>query len=198
MSDQAPPWPENQSDATVESCWSGPALNPVVPASELPTIDPARFESVAGPYLPMRLLVVVAPVAIVALIAALALAGSGLSPLVVGLGILILTVLVVLVAVREVLAARRAGYLIRSEDFSFRRGVMWRRVDTMPFARVQNVVIRRGPVERLFGLSTLHMQSAGGFIHAFGLDEHTAERLKAIVVGRAASLAEEERADGDR
>ncbi len=84
------------------------------------------------------------------------------------------------------------GYLDREHDLSFRSGVISRSVATAPFARVQHVSIGRGPLERRFGLSTLQLRTAGGHIAVPGLPHAIVERLKELVAGRAAALAEAE------
>lgn len=196
MAPQALPTPPSPSEAMTVAPASPPTAaftNQRVAPDQLPRLDPGSFEPVAPAFARMRLFMV------------------GLSSVVgtvlvgvVGLAVLDLALPVVITAVAAVLAAclaialfqraeaRRMGYQVRSHDFSFRRGVVWRRVDTMPFARVQHAVIRRGPVERFFGLATLHLRSAGGSLLVTGLDTDRSDRLKTLVVERAGALADEE------
>ncbi len=55
----------------------------------------------------------------------------------------------------------RIGYRLSSDQIQIQRGNVWR-VDTiMPFSRVQHIDIAEGPMERLFGLASLVMHSAG-------------------------------------
>ena len=77
---------------------------------------------------------------------------------------------------------------VREHDISYRRGVLVRSVQTLPFVRVQHTRITRSLVQRRFGLSTLHVNTAGPDIAIEGLAADDAERLKALVVERAGDL----------
>jgi putative membrane protein len=44
----------------------------------------------------------------------------------------------------------------------FRRGLIWTKATGVPLARVQSIDIERGPVQRLFGIQALHVQTGGG------------------------------------
>jgi putative membrane protein len=47
-------------------------------------------------------------------------------------------------------------------EVRLRRGVFSERITSVPFDRVQSIDTVRGPVQRLFGVVELHVQSAGG------------------------------------
>lgn len=82
------------------------------------------------------------------------------------------------------LGLRRYRYTLWSLDddgFGLRRGRMWYTETRVPASRVQHLDIRRGPLERRFGLSTLLVHTAGTRQHAVaipGLDAADAERLR--------------------
>ena len=40
-------------------------------------------------------------------------------------------------------------------------GVIWKKYVTIPYGRIQNVDIYRGPLARILGLSDIHVQTAG-------------------------------------
>ena len=52
--------------------------------------------------------------------------------------------------------------------------------------------MRQGPIERLFGLATLGINSAGPDLAIAGLGIDDATRLRALVVERAGDLIEEQ------
>jgi uncharacterized protein len=52
-------------------------------------------------------------------------------------------------------------YRIEPDGVKANRGVFWRKKTTVPYRKITNVDITQGPVERLYGLSTLHVQTAG-------------------------------------
>lgn len=76
---------------------------------------------------------------------------------------------------------RFTRWLLDADGFALRRGRMWHSETRVPASRVQHLDIRRGPVERRFGLSTLLVHTAGTRQHAVavpGLDADDAERLR--------------------
>src|SRR5690606_26959256 len=89
-----------------------------------------------------------------------------------------------LVALGAWMGLRRYRYtrwLLDADGFALRRGRMWHSETRVPASRVQHLDIRRGPVERRFGLSTLLVHTAGTRQHAVavpGLDADDAERLR--------------------
>lgn len=91
--------------------------------------------------------------------------------------------------------ARRLAYQLRERDLSFRSGVISRRVETIPFSRVQHVSVGRGAIERMLGLSTLTVSSAGPDIAVPGLAPDDAERIKGLVAERAGAVDADESDD---
>lgn len=76
---------------------------------------------------------------------------------------------------------RYTGWLLDADGFGLRRGRMWHSETRVPASRVQHLDIRRGPLERRFGLSTLLIHTAGSRQNAVtlpGLDADDAERLR--------------------
>lgn len=72
-------------------------------------------------------------------------------------------------------------YAVRQEDVSYYCGVFFRRIVIQPIVRLQHIEISRGVIERLFGLATLKLYSAGGAHHAVvipGLHYHVAQSLR--------------------
>jgi membrane protein YdbS with pleckstrin-like domain len=56
---------------------------------------------------------------------------------------------------------RSIEYRIDSESVRSRRGVFWKRITTVPFHKITNVDITQGPLQRAFGIGTIHVQTAG-------------------------------------
>lgn len=52
------------------------------------------------------------------------------------------------------------GYAEREDDLLVRRGVMIRRLSVVPYGRMQYVEVGSGPVQRMFGLSTVQLHTA--------------------------------------
>jgi hypothetical protein len=67
----------------------------------------------------------------------------------------------VLGVVFAVLRYRIWGYEVRDDSLYLVRGVLTRRVSSVPFVRVQHVDTRRGPLERFVGLASVVVYTAG-------------------------------------
>jgi membrane protein YdbS with pleckstrin-like domain len=59
------------------------------------------------------------------------------------------------------IAHRYASYRVDEEVIEIKRGVVWRRVITIPRSRVQHTDVSQGPLERSYGLGTLVIFTAG-------------------------------------
>ena len=66
------------------------------------------------------------------------------------------------------------------------RGVFCRRAILIPRRQIQYVKLRRSPLERAFGLSSLVFVTSGGRTVLYGLDPADAERLRAFYERRSA------------
>jgi membrane protein YdbS with pleckstrin-like domain len=53
-------------------------------------------------------------------------------------------------------------YVVTDRSLRIRQGALTIQESTYTFANVQNLTIRQGPMERLFGISNLHVETAGG------------------------------------
>ncbi|MDP9101997.1 MAG: PH domain-containing protein [Actinomycetota bacterium] len=89
---------------------------------------------------------------------------------------------------------RAWGYAEREDDLLVRRGVLVRRLTVVPYGRMQFIEVTAGPVDRIFGLSTvqLHTAAAASDARIPGLDVAEATRLRdqltALGEARAAGL----------
>lgn len=166
--------------------------NQPVDLTSIPTLEAADFRPVDPNYL--RISLISFAVAGLSMVTGAAVAGamsSGPSTLIwilLAAGLALVAVLTVL----RVLEVRNIGYQVRQHDLSYRRGVLVKRVSTVPFVRVQHARIRQGPVQRRFGLATLDVNSAGPDIAINGLNKDVADKMKALVIERAGDLIEDE------
>ena len=103
-----------------------------------------------------------------------------------------LGVAVVIAVVTLVLAPRRVrsiGYQLRADDLVFKRGIMFHRVVSVPYGRMQLIDINRGPVSRLLGLADLKFVTAAAAtgVSIPGLVDTEADRLRDELVALAES-----------
>jgi hypothetical protein len=82
---------------------------------------------------------------------------------------------------RPVRAYRAWGYRVAERVLETRSGLLFHRTRLLPLSRLQHVDLERGPFERLFGLASLVLHTAGthsASITIPGLDAAEAARLR--------------------
>ena len=157
------------------------------PAAALPVADPAPDFQPLDPRA-LRLWQVTDLIAYLVLIAVLAAVGlivmwlwpSGVKPVVA------VWVFFVLLAVWTILYYhprnyRAWGYHLDRRVLLIKKGVWFRSIKLLPLPRLQHVDVKRGPLQRQFGLATLVMHTAGthaASIEVPGLDAEEALRLR--------------------
>lgn len=52
-------------------------------------------------------------------------------------------------------------YVINGDGIKGKSGVFWRKYITIPFTKVTNLDITQGPLQRIFDIGTMHIQTAG-------------------------------------
>jgi len=161
--------------------------NPPIDLTGVPRLDDANFIPLDPAYLRVALLGHVAFATVILIAGIIVSVFVGWIPLAVAAAVL---VLVGLSAARAVIDVRHIAWQARQHDLSYRSGVLVRTVQTLPFIRIQHARISRGPIERKFGLATLHINSAGPDLAISGLSSDDADRLRAIVIERAGQLNE--------
>jgi len=76
---------------------------------------------------------------------------------------------------------RRVRWQLDAQGLGVRRGRLWQHETRVPASRVQHLDLRRGPIERLTGLATLVVHTAGsrfGAVAIEGLAVSDAQRLR--------------------
>lgn len=84
-----------------------------------------------------------------------------------------------------VLAWRYQGMVLREHDLLLQEGVIFRSLTAQSLARVQHVKLHQGPLQRLFGLATLVLYTAGKHGADFKLRHLTyarAEQLRQYIL----------------
>lgn len=75
---------------------------------------------------------------------------------------------------------RAIGYAERDDDLLIRGGIMFHKLMVVPYGRMQYVDVTMGPLERMLGLSTIHLHTASPGTNAMinGLPAEEANRLR--------------------
>jgi membrane protein YdbS with pleckstrin-like domain len=83
---------------------------------------------------------------------------------------------------------RHVAYRVDDNGLEIRRGVVWRRILTVPRSRIQHTDVSQGPLERERGLATLVVHTAGTDyerIELDGLARPEALRLRDLLLAPA-------------
>ncbi len=81
---------------------------------------------------------------------------------------------------------RRWGYDMGSEQLRILRGFLWRTDTIVPFNRIQHIDVAQGPLQRMLGLSTLIVHTAGthnSIVALPGLATADAEEMRETIKG---------------
>ena len=108
------------------------------------------------------------------------------------LGLLfIITIWVILAEVYVHWAYKLFLYEFTNTELKIERGVIWKKYSNIPYERVQNVDVTRGIIARIFGFSSVNIQTAGysGFAYrrrGFGM--HSEGSLPAVSIKEAEEI----------
>ncbi len=86
------------------------------------------------------------------------------------------------------------GYAVREKDISYKTGLFWKSKTLIPYNRIQHSEVKQGPFERLFGLSSLRVFTAGGSasdLSINGLKQAEANHLKQFIITKTSADEEE-------
>ncbi|WP_297092353.1 PH domain-containing protein [uncultured Draconibacterium sp.] len=75
----------------------------------------------------------------------------------------------------------RKGYLVRENDISFKKGILFYKETSVPFNRIQHVEVTQGVLAKAYKISTLKLFTAGGNssdLSIPGLPKNQAQQLK--------------------
>lgn len=85
-------------------------------------------------------------------------------------------------------AAGRRAHALGERALFYRSGLWWRRETAIPHSRIQHVARAQGPIERLFGLASLQVYTAGAAqadLTIPGLATATTRRLEEVLLVQA-------------
>jgi len=71
------------------------------------------------------------------------------------------TVVFILTCLLFCIGFKRRKYVIRDRDISYKSGILFKKLTTVPFSRVQHIEVDEGPFSRFFKLASLSVFTAG-------------------------------------
>lgn len=84
----------------------------------------------------------------------------------------------------EIIGFKIKGYAIRQKDVSYKSGLIWFSMTSVPFNRIQHCEISQGPLGRLFNLASVKVYTAGGSgsdLSISGLTKERAQKLRDFI-----------------
>lgn len=94
-------------------------------------------------------------------------------------------IILILTWIFVTLGYKRRGFALRTHDFVVQSGVILHQTTVIALERIQHVTVTQGPVDRLFGLSSLQVFTAGGSssdVVVPGLPTQRAEELRDALI----------------
>jgi len=112
--------------------------------------------------------------------------------------VIFIPIAILLIAIISVslinISFKRKGLAVRQKDIIYKSGLIFRKITTVPFNRIQHVEINQGPIEKRFDLSKLEIYTAGGAASDLkipGLKYENAQKLRAFIIQKTRSDEEE-------
>lgn len=84
-------------------------------------------------------------------------------------------------------AFAQKGFALRQHDVTYRRGIFFPTVTTIPFRKIQQVSIRQNLLTKQFNLYTVHIENGAQLSSSVsipGLTESAANAMKALLIER--------------
>jgi hypothetical protein len=112
------------------------------------------------------------------------------------LTVAVLALIAVYLLVSPQVFYRRYRYRIDSEKAEIRRGVVTIAHVLVPIERIHQVVVLKGPINRMFGLANVNITTAGGTTILEYLDTETAESIAEMLNQTVVKLLKDRDLDG--
>jgi membrane protein YdbS with pleckstrin-like domain len=133
--------------------------NPKVELANLPLIEKEEFSKLHSEYLGLRIVARIMFFAILAAAGAILYSSTELE--IYQIYVPLVSIAMINLSV-EWLGFKNKGFLLRERDITYRTGLIFRRMTTVPLVRIQHSEVTQGPLQRLFDLSTVKIYTAGG------------------------------------
>ncbi len=98
---------------------------------------------------------------------------------------ILVTMLINLIIVRKAWLFK--GYALRENDLSFRSGIVFPTITTIPYLKVQQVSVKQNPISKLFNLYAVEVVNGAQAMASLsipGLTEEKATQIKNIIINK--------------
>ncbi len=93
-------------------------------------------------------------------------------------------VLLTLILILEIRGFGIKGYALREKDITYKSGLIFFHMASIPFNRIQHCEVTQGPLARLFDLASVKVYTAGGSssdLSISGLTKERAQKLRDFI-----------------
>ena len=133
--------------------------NPVIQMSSLPALEKTNFQSLEKDYLWLRVLFISI---VLLIVGSVALFIGIISDLTWWQPMVVVGIIFSLIYFTEWKGFSIKGYALRQKDVSFKSGLVFFSMTSVPFNRVQHTEVNQTPLARLFELGEVKIYTAGG------------------------------------
>lgn len=113
------------------------------------------------------------------------------TPLIILIGVpSIIVVLFIWRSVLVILGFPKKGYLLREQDVSYRSGLLFYKLTSIPFNRIQHVEVSQNMIEKGIGLSRVKIFTAGGSVSDLsipGLSPDIAHQIESFLLSKVST-----------
>lgn len=162
-----------------------------VDADELPKLAQVDFHPIEKKYLRVSLIIstIFWTILLIGWLALSLFSDLKDEPLALPIGVGVVVLLAALSMTITVKGFKKKKYALRQRDIIYTKGLLWRVRTSIPFNRIQHAELKQGPLDRMYGLHSLKIYTAGGQSSDLvipGLLEKKALSIKDFILGKTA------------
>lgn len=165
------------------SSWNLIMTNYQINFEDVTPIGKLQFEMLDTNYRKVCFVGLVSTYLVLALLALLLLLTGYLWPCLLAEGLVVAAAIVNIMLLPK--ALRFKGYAFRENDLSYRSGIIFPTVTTVPYVRIQQISVNQNPVTRFFKLCSLDIANGAQQFSSLripGLTEEKANRIKSMLM----------------
>ncbi|MDE5705695.1 PH domain-containing protein [Muribaculum sp.] len=148
-------------------------------------IEELHYEPVAPKYKSVQMASAVIAYAVMAALALLLLLAESPWWCVAAEAVIVVSFIINIAILRKAYQAK--GFALREHDITYRSGVIFPKITTVPFSRIQQVSICQNPVSKFFGLYSIDIDNGAQGMSSLavqGLTKDKAEGIKNVITQR--------------
>ena len=154
-------------------------------SEEIDPVDALRYESIDRRYRTVQIILTALGYLGIAALALLLLLIDDIIWFILAEGVILLVMVANLLVVQR--AWRFKGYALREKDITYRSGLIFPTITTIPFNRMQQVSLKQNPISKYLHLYSVEVVNGAQTLASLtipGLTEELANRIKSTVIDK--------------